>query len=145
MISFNVKKVMSISKSFRTTNRPFRIWTQHFTFHLPFHFAPAPLATTLSQHTYNVEENSELNFLWEPNSLGTISCCTKMKCMCCKSNWFFVILNKLNPTSLKNTFHKLNFPQKHLVETTLSQMYISLNVHLPEITFSRTFTCQKLH
>ena len=45
----------------------------------------------------------------------------------------------------KNTFQKLHFPEKHLAETTLSQIYISLNVHLPDITFPRTCTCQKLH
>ena len=38
-------------------------------------------------------------------------------------------------TSPKNTFQKIHFPEKHLAETTLSRIYISLNVHFPEITF----------
>ena len=33
------------------------------------------------------------------------------------------------------TFQKLHFPEKHVAETTLSRIYISLNVHFPEITF----------
>ena len=38
-------------------------------------------------------------------------------------------------TSPKNAFQKLHFPEKHLAETTLSRIYISLNVNFPEITF----------
>ena len=38
-------------------------------------------------------------------------------------------------TSPKNTFQKLHFPEKHLAETPLSRICISLNVHFPEITF----------
>ena len=56
-------------------------------------------------------------------------------------------------TSPKNTFQKLHFPENHLSKTTLSRIYIlffsrnyiSLNMHLPEITFSWTCIWQKLH
>ena len=48
-------------------------------------------------------------------------------------------------TSPKNIFQKLHFPEKHLAETILTRMYISLNVHLPEITFPWTCTCQNLY
>ena len=57
-----------------------------------------------------------------------------------------IIKGYRDPINLpKNIFQKLHFSEKHQNETILARMYISLNVHLPEIKFHQKLIFQKLH
>ena len=47
--------------------------------------------------------------------------------------------------SRKSPSRNYKFSKKHLAETILTRIYISLNVHLPEFTFPWTCTWQNLH